>query len=685
MKRLRWGDLGRLVLAWLASAIALSIAGALLPGLSATYWWWYLVASAVTAVVGLFVRPLLVAFAARIGWLAVCALAVAGQAVILAISLHITPGIKANDFWTIVLAAWISAMVGTIVSWLSSAGTDDALTSSLIRRRPSSDTISDPEVPGVVFVQLDGVPFPVLHWAVQAGSVPTIREWLLSGRYELREWTPQLPCTTPASQLGILHGTVDRVPAFRWYDRELDRVLVANRPADAAVIESRASNGRGLLADDGVSVSNLFSGDAERSAMTMSRLSVSRGSTVTRRAVAWFLARPDGFARSLTRTIGEIVKERFQARRQRRRNLQPRTHRGWTFAVLRAITNGVLRDLNTAVVSDEMLRGTKVVYVDYVDYDEIAHHAGMFRPESLAALDGVDGVLATLESVAANAPRPYHLVVLSDHGQSQGTSFADRLGYDLASLCAELTTEDVESVDAAVEGWGRAESVVDDLVGTGGVTSRMASRASDRMHDHADEAAGRTGAAEHPSPAPLTVLGSGNLGLLYQSGPQRMTVEEITTRWPRLIPGLATHDGIGLVGALNAAGHPVVFGARGRVDLTDSSCDGDDPLLAYPAHAGRVFARALSMPEAPDLYVVSDVDATTLDVSAFEPLVGSHGGLGGWQDRAVFLCPRELSIDPDEHIEGADHLHRVLVSILKRLGHRRTLVADLATAAEVAE
>jgi hypothetical protein len=140
-----------------------------------------------------------------------------------------------------------------------------------------------------------------------------------------------------------------------------------------------------------------------------------------------------------------------------------------------------------------------------------------------------------------------------------------------------------------------------------------------------------------------------------------------------------------LVGALNAAGHPVVFGARGRVDLTDSSCDGDDPLLAYPAHAGRVFARALSMPEAPDLYVVSDVDATTLDVSAFEPLVGSHGGLGGWQDRAVFLCPRELSIDPDEHIEGADHLHRVLVSILKRLGHRRTLVADLATAAEVAE
>ena len=78
----------------------------------------------------------------------------------------------------------------------------------------------------------------------------------------LREWTPQLPCTTPASQMGILHGTVDGIPAFRWYDRELGRVLVANRPADARIIEARAQHGRGLLVDDGVSISNLFTGDA---------------------------------------------------------------------------------------------------------------------------------------------------------------------------------------------------------------------------------------------------------------------------------------------------------------------------------------------------------------------------------------------------------------------------------------
>ena len=302
-----------------------------------------------------------------------------------------------------------------------------------------------------------------MRWALQAGVLPTISRWLREGTHGLEEWTPQLPCTTPASQLGILHGVIDGIPAFRWYDRELGRVLVANRPADAAIIEARATDGKGLLADDGVSVSNLFTGDARRTAMTMSRLSVSRGSPETRRAIAWYLARPEGFARSLARTVAEVFKERHQAARQRRRDIRPRVHRGWIFAILRAITNGVLRDMNTAVVCDELLRGTRSIYVDYVDYDEIAHHAGMFRPESLVALQAVDSVLGALEEVAAVAPRRYWMVVVSDHGQSQGATFEDRHGVDLATLCAKLTSESVDAIQKPVESWGRAGSLLEDM------------------------------------------------------------------------------------------------------------------------------------------------------------------------------------------------------------------------------
>ena len=78
--------------------------------------------------------------------------------------------------------------------------------------------------------------------------------------------------------------------------------------------------------------------------------------------------------------------------RQRRLVVHPRVHRSWTFAGLRAFSNGLLRDLNTAVVAEEMMRGARSIYVDYVDYDEIAHHAGSTRIESLAALTGLDQV-----------------------------------------------------------------------------------------------------------------------------------------------------------------------------------------------------------------------------------------------------------------------------------------------------
>jgi uncharacterized membrane protein YvlD (DUF360 family) len=661
--RLRGSDVVRLLLSWLISALALRIAAALLPGLSVSTPWGYFAVAAVSGVIGLVIRPVIVEVSARIGWVAVLLVAVAGQALVIYAAILIVPAVTA-DFWTALLASWIAALVSTLFAWVTTAGTDEGLVTSLKRRGRRPEQVADPEVDGVVFVQLDGVPFPVLRWAVQSGAVPTIRHWLTSGKYDGRAWTPQLPCTTPASQLGILHGTVDRVPAFRWYDRELDRVLVANRPADARIIEARASNGRGLLWDDGVSISNLFTGDAPRSLMTMSRVAVTRGSTQTRRVVAWFLASPGGFTRSLSRTVAEIAKERWQAWRQTRRDVDPRMHRNWTFAVLRAVTNALLRDLNTALVAEEMRRGTRSIYVDYVDYDEIAHHAGMFRPESLAALDGLDQVLASLQRLAQGAPRRYRIVVLSDHGQSQGRPFKDRYGKDLAGLCQELMAQSVRSIDAPVEGWGRAESIVGDIGSTNAVTGKIVDRA-DRRIAEAYDAEGEQTAEEAP-----VVLGSGNLGLLYLYGPRRRTLDDLSERWPDLVPGLAGHPGVGFVAGVDRQGVPWVIGAAGRRDLANGTVSGVDPLGGFDEHAPRVLLRALLMEEAPDLYVNSSLDPLTADVAAFEDLVGAHGGLGGFQDSAVLLVPSDLSDVLPERIEGADELHKTLVRILERCGQR---------------
>ena len=663
-------DLARLAVAWAASTVALIITGALLPGFSATSWWAYAAVAAVAGIVGLVLRPALVEVSARVGWVAVLLIAFIGQALIMYVAIRLVPGIESTA-WTALAATWVSAVVGTLISWATTAGTDDGLITSLAGRARRQETVTDPEIDGVLFVQLDGVPFPVLQWAIQSGAVPHIRRWLTSGDYQFREWTPQLPCTTPASQLGILHGTVDGIPAFRWYDRELKRVLVANRPADARVIEARHSTGQGLLCDDGVSISNLFTGDAPRSLLTMSRVEARRGSTQTRRAFAWFFASPNGFMRSFTRTVAEILKERWQARRQVKRDLNPRVHRDWTFALLRAVTNALLRDLNTALVAEELRRGTKSIYVDYVDYDEIAHHAGMFRPESLAALDGLDRTLGSLAQLAATAPRRYRLVVLSDHGQSQGTPFADRYGQALGELCAELMNEHVQNVDASVEGLGRADSIAGDIA-AGGMTGKLAGRADEVLTKAQQTAAQQTSGPGGDAEDPVVVLGSGNLGLVYVRGDRRFTLQALESQWPALIPGLAGHPGVGFVAGIDEGGQSWAIGSGGRLNLASGAVEGTNPLAGFGSHAARVLARALLHPEAPDLYVNSTVDPVTDDVAAFEGLVGSHGGLGGWQDRAMLIGPTDLMAGLPERIEGAGELHRVLVAMLESCGQRAT-------------
>jgi len=362
--------------------------------------------------------------------------------------------------------------------------------------------------------------------------------------------------------------------------------------------------------------------------------------------------------------MGEIAKERFQAKRQVRRDLVPRTHRGWDFAVLRAATNVLTRDLNTAIIAQELAAGTRSIYVDYVDYDEIAHHAGIFRPESLASIDGLDRVLATLHTLAEKAPRRYHIVVVSDHGQSQGEPFASAYGIDLGDLCSQLMAEKVDTVQADVESWGRAGAMAGEAASGGGLSGQVAAKAAERAADEVDDSVAA-------SDADISVIGSGNLGLLYVHGPERLLLETMEERWPRLVPGLVEHPGVAFVAALDEAGHRIVVGPAGRHDLDTGEVSGEDPLAPFAEHAARVLARAMALKEAPDLYLNSTLDPNTLDISAFEPLVGAHGGLGGWQDRAVLLVPKALEhVVPAEQILGADRLHRVLVAMLEEAGQR---------------
>lgn len=670
--RLRRGDVGRALLGLLGATVGLVLASWMLPGFDVGGWEEAFVVALLVALLGAVLRVLLVEAAVRLGWLGAVLLGLFGQALAVWLVVYAPQGLAeldAADLGWALLASWIVAFVSTLFVWVATAGTDDAVTASLLRRaRRQRVTLPDPHVPGIVFVQADGVPWPVLDWCIRAGLLPTLSRWVRSGSHRAVEWRPALPATTPASQMGILHGTIDGIPAFRWLDRASGKVYVANRPADASAIEAEHSDGRGLLADDGVSVSNLFTGDAPTAYTTMSAIGRSQETRESRRTVSEFLSRPAGFTRSMTRAVSEVGRERFQAMRAVRRDVRPRVHRGWAFALERAALNGVVRDLNTTLVCDAMLKGRRSVYVDYVDYDAVAHHAGILRPESLDALAGIDAVLAQIEAVAAVAPREYRIVVLSDHGQSQGEVFADRYGEDLAAVVARLSdTATVAAVENA-EGSGQLNSMVAGNADRDTVLGRALERASERITADTFE----TRAPEKSEGEQFLVFGSGNLGLVYVAGEDhRLDLDEITARYPALVPGLVTHPGVGFVVVDTAEHGPVALGRDGEHRVRDGVVIGVDPLAPFGPLAPAFVLRAATMAEAPDLYVNSLLDELG-EVAAFEGLVACHGGLGGWQDRGMVVHPTDLAM-PDEMVVGADALHRVLVGWLEQCGHRAGL------------
>jgi uncharacterized membrane protein YvlD (DUF360 family) len=603
--------LPRLVGIVLLDWAALGVTVWLVPGISADTGWTVLLLAAVLGALAAVLRPALVRLLTRVGWAGVGLGWLLSQALFVYVALSVTPGVRVDDFWSAFWASWLYGVLVSLVLWFVTAGDLSVMARHLTRvnRRYRRSATATAE-PGVLLIQVDGLSAPLAEWAVRCGNLPTLGRWLRSGSHTLTEWHAQLPATTPASQAGLLHGTSDQIPAFRWYEKESGHLVVTNRPADSAMVEARMSTGRGLLADGGVSVSNVFSGDAPTSLLTMSSAGRRGGPGRPARYLTAFLLDPFGLTHALVLTAGEMVKEVHQARRQRLRNVEPRTPRPAAYVVLRGVTNVLMRHINLSIIAEHMMRGAPAVYCDFVDYDEIAHHAGPARPESLAALEGLDGVLATLERVAGAAPRPYRIVVLSDHGQSQGDTFLQRYGVGLDGLVRTLT-------------------------------------------------------ATPDAPARTVVVASGNLGMVYLiDRPDRLTLEDLEEAYPNLVPGLTGHPGIGWVMVRTRAHGPVVLGPSGRHFLATGRIEGDDPLGPFGPFAADDVRRHDGLPHVGDLVVNSALDPATDEVHAFEELIGSHGGLGGWQNRPFLVRPAGWPVEGD--LVGADAVHRQLLTWLGR-------------------
>jgi uncharacterized membrane protein YvlD (DUF360 family) len=622
---------------WILSAASLVVAAELLPGASVRGFGSAVATALVIAILNALLPPLIAAIRLPFTFLLGFFLVLAADALMLVAADHLGIGFHVSSFWSACVVAVVASAVGVALGVLFGTNDDDIYSLRVIERiaRRSRDRTVTGR-PGIVFLEIDGLALPVLRRAVRDGNVPEMARWLQDDTHRLAEWETDLSSQTGASQAGILLGSNDDIPAFRWVEKETATMMTCSAPPDCEEIERRHATGIGLLIDGGASRGNLLSGEADEAILTVSRIEAEKSANPGYRA---FFANGFNVTRVLVLFFWEVVLEVSASSRAARRDVRPRGHRGGIYPLLRAAMCVPVRDVIVYGVLTDMMAGRPAVYATFSSYDEVAHHSGLERADTLEALRKLDEQFGRIDRARRYAPRPYELVVLSDHGQTQGATFKQRNGYGLDELVRRSVKSG--SVTAPMAGGDENDTMASKALG-----EATGTKAKKPKNDVSDQ--------------DVIVLGSGNLGLIYlMEERRRLTLEELNERHPRLIPELRAHPHVGFLLVRSAEHGPVALGANGTHYLADGRIEGEDPLAGFSPNAPHHLRRTDGFAHVADIMVNSFYDPELEEGCAFEELISFHGGMGGTQTRPFVLHPATLPM-PAEPIVGAAGVHALL-------------------------
>ncbi|HEX7291264.1 MAG TPA: phage holin family protein, partial [Conexibacter sp.] len=258
--------LGRLVSVALVDTGALLLLSAVLPGFHADSFGAALILAVLLALANALIWPLLIRVALPFTVMTLGLGALALNALVLLGIAAVDYGVHVEDFGTALAVTLLMTAITGAVSAVLALDSGDLWTRHVVVRQLKRTRLAvESDVPGILFLEIDGLAHDVLRRALRDGNAPTLARWAHAGGHRLERWETNWSSQTGACQAGILHGSNHDMPAFRWWEKERGAAIVTNHPRDAAELERRHSDGRGLLHGDGASRANILSGDAPHS------------------------------------------------------------------------------------------------------------------------------------------------------------------------------------------------------------------------------------------------------------------------------------------------------------------------------------------------------------------------------------------------------------------------------------
>ena len=647
----------RLLILWAVDAVAMYVTIALLPNVTVTGVSMAGAAAAAAlllAVINLFLRPIILLLALPLGFFVMFAVGFLVNAIGFLILGRIIPSLYVGGLLTAFVAGVVFSLINTILTSIITADDEDSFYQGVVERLAARQSFKNKDLTtrGLVMMEIDGLSYHHIQKALAEGYMPTLKQMIDEEGYVLSRIDCGLPSQTSACQAGIMFGDNSDIPAFRWYDKDQQKLFVSGK--DAALLDARYAKGNGLMRG-GSSINNMLAGDAEKSILTASNFKTGTAEEKKRRAEDIYLLalNPYFLMRVIVLLLGDVILEVWQGWRQRAKKVEPRLDRLHKFyPFVRASMTVLMRDISSYLMTLDIVRGSPSIYLTWPGYDEVAHHSGPWTTDAFKTLRQYDRVIGRIKDIIERkAPRPYDLLILSDHGQAFGHTFLQRYGYSLKDFVQRYIPEGttIGQTTGGDDGTLQLASMAGELQnvqeqGVGGAAGKAIVKQAGKYADRATTA--QLAAGELTAPVSITVCGSGNLGQIYfDLYPRRIKKNELDQAYPGLVDALVQHEGIGVVVVADESGVPIALGKKGQRNLHTNQVTGDDPLKMYgdPDFRAAQVRRVADFPHVGDIMVLSTVypDGT---VAAMEQLIGSHGGMGGEQTDAFLLHPSDMQV-----------------------------------------
>ncbi len=280
---------------------------------------------------------------------------------------------------------------------------------------------------GFIIIQVDGLSYEAFKFAIEKNYFPKLKKLIKRNEFSYKMFKTSLPSNTPYFQKVLFYGDTTKYPGFRWIDKKNKKYYSFKLPETAELEEKKIKqkNLVGIL-KNGASYYNIFSGDAQRNYLVLSKIltkSISSKIGGLKLLLIILLNIPT-MLRVLFWSLREIFREFSDWFYFYINNLPQRDFK--LFPIIRIFNNVIVNEYITQGVCMEIICGTPKIFATYNAYDEASHQRGVDSKSSFKVLKLIDKSIWKIYKMTKNKKnfRKYDIFILSDHGQKKSLPFS---------------------------------------------------------------------------------------------------------------------------------------------------------------------------------------------------------------------------------------------------------------------